>query len=262
MTTTNWRWSWPRWQPEPPKLLEPEPPEPPDPEPVTCSPTVRLTEATVPEIVDVSEASARSVCADERADSADVTDASSESIWVVSAPAASSLDNRAWADASCACAELTSAWRAVVPDGRQDLARGHHLTGLDVDGGHDPGHTEIEVGLAGRLQRPRGGDGLLDRARRRLDHLGGHHQTGRRRTAGQPETQPEGQTKDQDTRRPRSPRTSASDSPSPPAGPSPSSFRGISWVGCSVSRNLPRGILCRSFCTWRVVFSRVRHTWQ
>ena len=46
---------------------------------------VRLTEATVPAIVDVSEASLRLVCAVDREDSADVTDASSESIGLVDA---------------------------------------------------------------------------------------------------------------------------------------------------------------------------------
>ncbi len=41
---------------------------------------MRLTEATVPEIVEVKEASLRLVCAVEKDDSADVTDAWSESI--------------------------------------------------------------------------------------------------------------------------------------------------------------------------------------
>ena len=51
-----------------------------DPVPVTCWPTVRSTEATVPEMVEVSDASFRFVCAVESEDSAEVTDASSVSI--------------------------------------------------------------------------------------------------------------------------------------------------------------------------------------
>jgi hypothetical protein len=47
--------------------------------PVTCCPTVRSTEATVPAIVEVSDASLRFVCAVETEDSAEVTDAWSES---------------------------------------------------------------------------------------------------------------------------------------------------------------------------------------
>ena len=81
-----------------PVELEPVPASPvpafplPEPVPVTCWPTVRLTEATVPAMVEVSEASFRLVCAVESEDSADVTEASSESIWLVEALAASSLD--------------------------------------------------------------------------------------------------------------------------------------------------------------------------
>ena len=75
-----------------PVLPEPVLPEPvlPEPVPVTCSPTVRLTGATVPEMVDVSEASLSAVWALDSDDSAEVTAAWSESIWVVVAPAASS----------------------------------------------------------------------------------------------------------------------------------------------------------------------------
>ena len=53
---------------------------------VTCCPTVRLTDATVPEMVEVNEASDKSVCADVREDSAEVTAAWSESICAVLAP--------------------------------------------------------------------------------------------------------------------------------------------------------------------------------
>ena len=74
--------------PELAALLEPVPalPPEPDPVPVTCWPTVRSTEATVPAIVEVSDASFRFVCAVDSDDSAEVTDAWSESIVLVEAP--------------------------------------------------------------------------------------------------------------------------------------------------------------------------------
>ena len=68
-------------------LLLPVPPPPePDPVPVTCCPVVRSTEATVPEMVEVKDASLRLVCAVDNEDSAEVTEASSESIELVDAP--------------------------------------------------------------------------------------------------------------------------------------------------------------------------------
>jgi len=83
-----------------------------DPEPVTCWPVVRFTDATVPAMVEVSEASARLVWADVSWDWAEVTDALSERIWLVDAPLDSSLDSLAWADVRLAWAESTVAWRA------------------------------------------------------------------------------------------------------------------------------------------------------
>lgn len=62
-----------------PLPADPDPVEP-LPDPDTVWPTVRSTEATVPEMVEVSEASLRFVWAVESDDSADVTEASSESI--------------------------------------------------------------------------------------------------------------------------------------------------------------------------------------
>ena len=97
--------------PDPPA---PDPP-PPLPVPVTDWPTVRLTEATVPEMVDVNDASARLVWAVVSDDSAEVTDASSESISVVEPPAASSLERRACAALRFAWAASTSEVSAVVP---------------------------------------------------------------------------------------------------------------------------------------------------
>ncbi len=85
------------------------------PEPVTCWPLVRFTEATVPAMVEVSEASLRLVWAVESEDSAEVIDASSVSIWLAAAPAASSLASRSSAAVNWACAALTSSERAVVP---------------------------------------------------------------------------------------------------------------------------------------------------
>ena len=59
--------------------------EPADPLPETCWPTVRLTEATVPAIVEVRLASARFCLAVVSCDCAEVTAAWSESIWLVDA---------------------------------------------------------------------------------------------------------------------------------------------------------------------------------
>ncbi len=99
--------------PEPP-LPEPPLPEPPVPEPVTSWPTVRFTEAIVPAIVEVSDASSRFVCAVETEDSAEVTEAWSESSVLWDALAAWSLASRSWADVSCACAALNCSESAVV----------------------------------------------------------------------------------------------------------------------------------------------------
>ncbi len=95
----------------------PVPPLPvlPLPVPVTSWPAVRFTDATVPAMVDVSEASFRLVCAVESEDSAEVTDAWSESIVLWDGlVAASSLERRSSAEVSCACAALTSSESAVV----------------------------------------------------------------------------------------------------------------------------------------------------
>ena len=62
--------------------------------PDTCCPTERSTEATVPAMVEVREASARSVWADVSEDWAEVTEALSERIWLVDAPL--TRRSRAW----------------------------------------------------------------------------------------------------------------------------------------------------------------------
>ncbi len=71
------------------------PEEPEADEPVTCWPTVRLTEATVPAIVEVSVASANAFWALVTCVSATSTLASSEAIWAAEAPSA-------WSEDSCA----------------------------------------------------------------------------------------------------------------------------------------------------------------
>jgi len=95
---------------------EPEPEPEPEPEllevPATCWPTLRLTEATVPVMVEVSEALSRLVWSDVSWDCAEVTDAWSEAIWLAEALADWSLASLAWAEVNEACAELTVAWRA------------------------------------------------------------------------------------------------------------------------------------------------------
>ena len=68
----------------------------------------------MPEIVEVNDASLRFVCAVDNEDSADVTDASSESMVLVAAPDDSSLSSRSSAAVSCAWAAVTWSERAVV----------------------------------------------------------------------------------------------------------------------------------------------------
>ena len=48
-------------------------------------------------------------------------------------------------------------------DGGQGLTGRHRLAGGHIDGGDPAGDGEVEVGLAGRLDRPRRGDRLGDR---------------------------------------------------------------------------------------------------
>ena len=162
------------------RAAAPEPVLPlPEPVPVTCWPTVRLTDATVPAMVDVSEASSRLVCAVESDDSAEVTEAWSESIWLVEAPEASSLARRSWAESSCACAAFELFGERGGVDGGEDLSRRHGLPGLDVDRGDRARDREVEIGLAGRLDGARAGDRLLDRARRHRDrHRGDREPAG------------------------------------------------------------------------------------
>ena len=125
----------------------------------------------------------RLVCAVESDDSAEVTEAWSESIWLVDAPDASSLASRSSADVSCAWAALTSSDRAVVADRGQHLPGGDRLARLHVHGGHRAGDGEVEVGLAGRLDRPRARHRLLDRARGHRHGDRRHREPGRRSTS-------------------------------------------------------------------------------
>ena len=99
----------------------------------------------MPEIVEVSEASFRLVCAVESDDSAEVTEAWSESIWLVDALGRLVARKRSSAEVSCACAALTSSESAVVSDGGKDLAGRDRLARLDVDGGHRARDGEVEV---------------------------------------------------------------------------------------------------------------------
>ncbi len=122
----------------------------------------------------------RLVWAVDSEDSAEVTDASSESIWLVDAPEASSLARRSWAAVSWACAAYVLGQCRRVDSG-QDLTGGDRLARLHVDGGDRSRHGEVEVGLAGRLDRARGRDGLLDGAGRHRHGDRRDGETGRRR---------------------------------------------------------------------------------
>ena len=132
--------------------------------PVTCWPVVRSTEATVPEMVEVREASLRLVCAVDSEDSADVTDASSEST-AGAAPDASSLESRSSAAVSWAWAAVTSSDRAVVSTVASTCPAVTVWPALTFDRGHRARDGEVQIGLAGRLERPRTGHRLLDGAR-------------------------------------------------------------------------------------------------
>ncbi len=98
--------------------------------PVTCWPIVRSTEATVPAIVEVSEASLRLVCAVESEDSAEVTDASSVSIVLVEALDASSLASLSSADGELGLGRVDVLGERGGVDGGQDLTGGDRLPGL------------------------------------------------------------------------------------------------------------------------------------
>ena len=68
----------------------------------------------MPEMVEVNDASARFVCAVDREDSAEVTEASSESMVLVDALEDSSLESRSSAEVTWACAAATCSDSAVV----------------------------------------------------------------------------------------------------------------------------------------------------
>ena len=102
---------------EEPALEAPEEPDPedPEPEPETTWPTVRLTAATVPVMVDLRVASVRLVCAVVTCVLAEVTDAWSESSWlVVAVPLATSVACLACAAVRVALAE--SSWACSAED--------------------------------------------------------------------------------------------------------------------------------------------------
>src|SRR5579875_476599 len=112
---------------EPDEPEDPEEPDEPDepeddeePEPVTSWPTVRLTAATLPVMLERRVASARSVSAVVRADWADVTADWSESIWLVEAESDLSLDSLAWSADRVAVAASTSSRRAELPTVARD----------------------------------------------------------------------------------------------------------------------------------------------
>src|SRR5207342_2491662 len=79
-----------------------------DDDPLTCSPTVRSTDATVPVMVARRVAESRSSCAWLRADFAAATAALSEESWVEDASASTSSSYCASAASSWACAEVSA----------------------------------------------------------------------------------------------------------------------------------------------------------
>ena len=148
------------------------------PEPVTSWPTVRFTEATVPAIVEVSDASFRFVSAVETEDSAEVTEAWSESSVLWDALAAWSLARRSWADVSWACAALNCSESAVVSTVANTSPAVTVWPAFTFTAVTVPETAKFEIGLTGRLERARTGDRLLNGARRHGDGHRGDGQAG------------------------------------------------------------------------------------
>ena len=98
---------------DPPEVDDPDPELADVAVPVTCWPTVRSTEATVPAIVDVNVASAALACAVVTWDWAEAMLALSRAICVADALAASSVASSAWSLARVAWAWANEASRTV-----------------------------------------------------------------------------------------------------------------------------------------------------
>ena len=99
--------------PEPPVVPADELDDPVEPDPLTCWPTVRFTLATVPSMVDVRVASARSVWALVSWACDESTAAWSAASWAAEAPSAWSDANFDWSRATVASAWATVACRVV-----------------------------------------------------------------------------------------------------------------------------------------------------
>ena len=166
----------------------PEEPEEPD-EPVTCWPTVRLTEATVPAMVEVRVASASAVCALVTWVWAESTLAWSEAIWADDGPVGLVRGQLGLVVGQEAWAWARDARQRGVVDGGQGLPGGDGLARGHVDGGDPPGLAEVEAGLAGGFDGARGGDRLGDGPGRDGLHDGGRgdQRRGARAAGGRPD---------------------------------------------------------------------------
>ena len=141
---------------------------------MTCWPTVRLTEATVPGDGRHQGGVGDAVWAAVTWVWAEAMLALSRAIWVAEALAAWSVASWAWSLARVAWAWASEALRAVGSTVARVWPGRDRLPGGDVDGGHLARDGEVEVGLAGRLDGAGGGHGLGDGAGGdRLDRRGG-----------------------------------------------------------------------------------------
>ncbi len=163
---------------------------PPLPPPLTCWPVVRLTDATVPAMVEVSEASVRFVCAVVSEDSAEVTAASSESMVVVDEPEAWSLERRSSAAASCAWAAARSACSAVGSTVARTCPAVTVCPALTLTPVTVPDTAKVERSLGGRLDCSRRGHRLLDRSGGHRHRLVGEDDAGGGGASGQPQAEP------------------------------------------------------------------------
>ena len=168
---------WPVDEPEPLPLdaaplaaLEPLPPLPPPPSRIPSrspvGPSVRSTEATVPAIVEVKDASLRLVCAvDRRTPPTSPTLRPSRSSWSRHRPLRRCA-RRSWAAVSWAWAAATPPTGPWCRPWPAPARRSPFWPALTFDAGHGARDGEVQTGLAGRFERPRTGHGLLDGAGR------------------------------------------------------------------------------------------------
>ena len=129
-------------------------------DPLTCWPTVRLTDATVPSMVEVRVASASAVWALVTWVWVEAMLASSEAIWAAEAPSLLVGGQVGLVVGQGGLGLGQGGGQGGAVDGGQRLAGGHRLARRHVHRGDPARDAEVQVGLAGRLEGARGGHGL------------------------------------------------------------------------------------------------------